>query len=135
MSVSASKWLCLRKMYWTMSRCWPVYRCVRGRLARYSRNFSSGDCETSTFGSTGNAPGSGGGRVHYIAPGLPGGSQVRGRHLEFAVVAPGWGVGPFHIIAPGLPGGSQVRGRHLEFAVVTRSETGPQLRAARLLGQ
>src|SRR5947209_6970065 len=34
-----------------MSRCCSVKRCARGRLARYSRNFSSGLCETSTLGS------------------------------------------------------------------------------------
>src|SRR4051794_7218397 len=38
-----------------MSRCWPVNRWARGRLARYSRNFSSGLCETSTLGSAGSS--------------------------------------------------------------------------------
>src|SRR5262245_57668938 len=36
-----------------MSRCWPVNRRAFGRLARYSRNLSSGLCDTSTAGSTG----------------------------------------------------------------------------------
>src|SRR5579859_4226139 len=50
MSWSASKWLCWLKMNWTIVRCWPVKRCGRGRLDRYSRNLSSGLCETATAG-------------------------------------------------------------------------------------
>src|SRR5436305_1486930 len=42
-----------------MSRCWPVKRWGRGRLARYSRNFSSGLCPTSTLGRSAPVPSGG----------------------------------------------------------------------------
>src|SRR6266567_2135312 len=49
-SPSASKCLCWLKMNRTMSRCCSVNRCGRGRLVRYSRNLSSGLCDTLTAG-------------------------------------------------------------------------------------
>src|SRR5579883_15607 len=50
-SCSASKWECRAKTCSSSSRCCSVNRCGFGRLARYSRNLSSGVCDTATAGS------------------------------------------------------------------------------------
>src|SRR6516225_7375857 len=53
---SASKWLCWLKMKRTIRSCCLVQRCGFDRLARYSRNFASGLCDTSTDGNCTTRP-------------------------------------------------------------------------------